>query len=180
MVSRPRPRPLALTVALALAVALALSLVGGIVGCAKVPTMRLWRTEVLAPSPTGVNLAVWLHVDNPNGFDVQVRNVRAQMMLQGQQRAYHLPPIDFSPQVWLAANSRTPVWVPVVIPWNMLMPLVSEVPFQPYVPYTVTGFADVTATSTGKFERDAVQFSEVGKLSRQELMNAQASAPIPR
>lgn len=139
--------------------------------CVKKPTMSLSGAELTTISTQGLSMKIYMAVKNENGFDIQVRNVRASTVLQGRVQQFALPPIDYSPQVWLPAKQTSPVWVPVIIPWQAVFALAFETPFTPSVPYTVQGFADVTATSTAKLDKDAVQFTEQGVLSRQALLD---------
>jgi hypothetical protein len=141
--------------------------------------MSLAGAELTTISAPGLGMKIWLLVDNPNSFDIQIRTVRAQTVLQGQRTSYPLPPIDYSPGVWLPSSQKSPMWVPVTIPWSAVMALAYEIPFTPQVPYFVQGYADVTASSTAKLDKDAVQFSAQGFIPRQTLLNAAANSSIP-
>src|SRR4051812_36068913 len=84
----------------------ALALVLG--GCASRPTLRVHHAKLRSASFQGVGLDVMLQVDNPNSYDLQIRNVRASVLIAGR---YMLPPLVFSPNQWLPAGEKTLVRV---------------------------------------------------------------------
>ena len=69
--------------------------------CVSQPVVALDHAEIRGGSFAGVTLVVMLRVNNKNAFDVQVRNVRGQASLGNR---WLLPPIDYSPNVWLPAD----------------------------------------------------------------------------
>jgi hypothetical protein len=133
------------------------------------PVMKLHSARVVAPWPDGVHMALTMSVRNDYPIDIQVRNVRTAVVIG---RGYQLPPIVHSPNQWLRAGSTTAVEVPVVIPWHLVTPLLGTSVGSHMIPYHVSGFADVTATSMLKIDRDDFTINEKGAVSRGELVMA--------
>lgn len=138
-------------------------------GCVSKPVVSLHHAEVRAASLLGVGLNVVLKVDNPNAYDVEVRNVHAEVTIAGK---YSLAPIDIAPNAWLPSNQTTLVGVPVVIPWTLVPALISETLGSSEVRYHVKGTADVTAVRALKIEKNDYPIDEDGSLPRQTLIQA--------
>ena len=123
------------------------------------------------------DLFVVLEVRNDNSYDVQIRNVHANVAFG---RGYGLGPIDYSPNQWLPAKQATLVPVPVAIPWGLVPVLIAETAGSFAIPYHVKGSADVTATQWGKFERNDYPVDENGAVPRQMVVDAARNAiPLP-
>jgi hypothetical protein len=154
------PRHLVLATALAL----------GSAGCAaEKPTLRLHHAELRSASLRGLGLDVYLTVDNPNSFDIEIRNIRVTVAFAER---HALPTIDYSPNQWLAAGQSTVVRVPVVIPFAIVPGVVHEARRSPTLRYTVKGSADVTAVRALGVEKDNYPIDEAGTLSRDQLLAA--------
>jgi hypothetical protein len=138
-------------------------------GCAERPTLRLHHAEIRSASFTGIGLDVYLSVNNPNSFDIEIRNVRAALTFADK---YSLPEISHSPNKWLPAGQSTVVRVPVVIPYMLMPNLVNEVQHAPILRYTVKGSADVTAVRALGVEKDDYPIDEAGSIARQDLLSA--------
>ncbi|MDI1442903.1 LEA type 2 family protein [Polyangium sp. 6x1] len=152
--------PLLLVTALAL----------GAAGCAaEKPTLRLHHAELRSASLRGVGLDVYLTVDNPNSFDIEIRNVRVTVTFAEK---YALPTIDYSPNQWLAAGQSTVVRVPVAIPFTLVPGVIDEARRTPTLRYTVKGSADVTAVRALGVEKDNYPIDEAGALGREDLLAA--------
>lgn len=148
---------------LALAVALALT------ACVHKPTMQLHHAEISNAGPNGIGMTVYLTVNNPNSFDVQVRNVRVQSTVAGR---WTLPPVAYSPNQWLPADGSTVVAAPVVIPWVLVMPLLAETAARPDIPYRVQGAVDVTAIRSLGVRSDNYPVDENGSIPRFAVLQA--------
>ncbi len=149
---------------------LASGLALGSAGCAtEKPTLRLHHAELRSASLRGVGLDVYLTVNNPNSFDIEIRNVRVTVAFMDR---YALPTIDYSPNQWLAAGESTVVRVPVAIPFAIVPNLVNEAQRSPTLKYTVKGSADVTAVRALGVEKDNYPIDETGTLMRDELLGA--------
>jgi len=98
-------------------------------------------------------------------------NVRAEVTIHGR---YRLAPIDIQPNQWLPAEQATIVRVPLVIPWQVVPPIVEETLGSPTITYRVQGSADVTAIRMLGIERDNYPLDEQGSVRRQDLVNAAA------
>src|SRR5690349_6380906 len=83
-------------------------------GCVTEPAVRLWTAQVRNVGPPGVTMNMTMAVRNDNAFDLQLRNLNANVVLQDR---YALPPVNASPHVWFPAGRTTPLSVPVTIPW---------------------------------------------------------------
>lgn len=125
--------------------------------------MQLHHAEVRTASPLGIGLEVFLRVNNPNSFDVQVRNVRVRTVMQGR---WGLPPVAYSPNQWLPADGTTIVACPVVIPWPLVGPLLAETVASPTISYRVRGEADVTAIRSVGIRSDNYPVDEEGTIPR--------------
>jgi hypothetical protein len=130
--------------------------------------MQLHHAELRSASLHGVGLDVYLKVDNPNSYDVQVRNVRVEV----QVGRYPLPPFAFSPNQWLPSGEVTLVRVPMVIPYQVVPGLLADTVTSPGIRYHVRGSADVTATRLFGVERDNYPVDEDGVIDRMALVAA--------
>jgi hypothetical protein len=111
-------------------------------------------------------------VQNDNSYDIQIRNVRAEVTIAER---YKLAPINIQPNQWLPSEQGTIVRVPVVIPWQVVYPIVQETLDATTISYHVTGSADVTAVRMLGIERDNYPLDEGGSVRRQDLVNAASS-----
>ena len=150
-----------------------LFLTAAVAGCISKPKMELHHAEVRTAGPAGVGLEVFLRVNNENSFDVQVRNVRVQTVVQGR---YALPPVAYSPNQWLPADSSTIVRAPAIIPWPLIGPLLAESAASSTISYRVRGEADVTASRSMGIRSDNYPVDETGTIPRVLLLQAARSA----
>ena len=146
------------------------------VGCVKNPTMDLYGARVQAINPMGIGMVMVMKIRNDNAFDIQVRNVAANVVIG---ESFRMPTVRTSPNVWLRANSVTLVDVPMTVPWGTVMPLLSRTVGSATIEYRAKGFADVTATSTFMIDRNDHKFDEEGKVSRVELVQAAIRGGFP-
>ncbi len=120
------------------------------------------------PPSVGILMTVVVDVHNPNSYDVAIRAMRGQVVMGSR----YMLPVDFRAQgngVWLAADRTTSVRVPVAIPLDLGFALLRESVATPFIPYRLTGRADVTATSTFRVESDDWAVDEQGTISRQDI-----------
>lgn len=143
--------------------------------CVHKPTMQLVRADVSSATPSGVGLTILLKVKNDNSFDVEVRNVRVQATVQDR---WVLPPVSYSPNQWLPADGTTFVRAPVLIPWQLVVPLLAETVSSPTISYHVKGSADVTAIRSLGIRRDDYPVDEGGTIPRAQIVAA-AQRMIP-
>ncbi len=167
---RPRRSFRSLTLALCAAAALASS------GCVSKPTMQLHHAEIRSAGPAGIGMVIFLKVHNDNSFDVEVRNVRVNVVLAGR---HHLPPLAYSPNQWLPAGKTTLVAAPMIIPWIMVPPLLAETAASPNISYRCTGSADVTAIRSVGIKSDNQPVDETGSVPRMAIVDAARYAPLP-
>ena len=138
-------------------------------GCASKPTLRVHHAELRSATIQGVGLDVMIQVDNPNSYDLQIRNVRASVLIAGR---YMLPPLLFSPNQWLPAGEKTLVRVPMLIPYDLVPRLINESVNTPLIVYAVSGSADVTAVRLLGIEKDNYPINEQSSISRMGLIAA--------
>jgi hypothetical protein len=60
--------------------------------------------------------------------------------------------------------------VPIILPWQMIAPVIAATVGNSKVTYYVSGTADVTATRAFAIDRDEYEFDEEGELPRSFLM----------
>jgi LEA14-like dessication related protein len=149
------------------AATLALPLLAGC-GVSK-PVVTLHDASLRSASLRGIGLNIFLKVENNNSYDIQIRNVRAEVTIHER---YKLAPIDIQPNQWLAAEQTTIVRVPLMIPWQVVPPIVQETLGAATIPYRAQGSVDVTAVRALGIERDNVPLDEQGSVRRQDLVNA--------
>lgn len=138
-------------------------------GCASQPTLRVHHAELRSATWAGVGLDVMLEVDNPNSYDLQIRNVRADVLIANR---YSIPPLNFSPNQWLPAGEKTFVRVPMVIPYQLIPTLLNESVNSSVIFYSVSGSADVTAVRLLGIEKDNYPINEQSSISRAGLIAA--------
>ncbi len=144
--------------------------------CITRPAMQLWGTQVRNAGPPGLSLNMIMRVKNDNAFDIQIRTVRANVVLDGR---YPLPPIMASPNTWLRAGQTTQVVVPVTIPWSIVPGLTASAARKPFLTFRVVGSADVTGTRLLKINRDDWRMSDQGRVSSLELLAAAGRGHLP-
>lgn len=138
-------------------------------GCVHKPVLELYSARISGAVPLGVTLTMRLRVNNPNAFDVKVRNVRVMVTVAG---SYTLPMIRYDPDQWLAASGSTFLDTPVTVPWTMVAPMLAASAGSDVVGYHVQGFVDVTAVRSLGIESKDFEVDEDGSISRAELLVA--------
>lgn len=139
------------------------------VGCFSDPSMKLYGARITGASLNGVGMTMTMSVHNDNSFDIMVRDVRADVMLA---KRYRLPTVVVSPNVWLPANRSTMVQVPLVVPWQLVTPLLQTSVGSQMIEYRAWGSANVTATRALELDFDDYKLDQEGKFYRSELMMA--------
>lgn len=135
-------------------------------GCVTKPAVRPQAARIAGVDPGGVQFLLFVAVDNDNSFDIQVRGVRATVVIEDR---YNLPPVVAQPNVWLRAGTSTTVQVPMRIPFNMVQPLLNTTLGKRELKYRVVGAADVTATSSLRIDFDDYKMDDEAKMNRGEL-----------
>lgn len=140
-----------------------MSLVGSTAGCVSDPLIRIERARVIHIDQTGVTVGMTMSVKNDNSFDVLVRDIRANVILDG---VHFLPSIQTSPNVWLPSNATSPLQIPVLVPWPVAMYLLQSK--APMISYRAKGVANVMGSRTLKVDK-VYPIDQEGTLSREEL-----------
>jgi hypothetical protein len=142
--------------------------------CVSKPTMHLNHAEISGaqfatfPPSIGILMTIVVDVYNPNSYDVAIRAMRGQVLMGNN----HMLPVDFRAPgngVWLGSERTTSVRVPITMPLDLGVSLLSETASMPFVPYRLTGRADVTASSTFRVESDDYAVDEQGPISREQI-----------
>lgn len=154
--------------------ALFAALIATTTACVTKPTMHLNHAEIsgvqLATMPPGLGVVMTVVVDvtNPNSYDVAVRAFRGQAIMADRVSL----PVEFrapNEGVWMPAGRTTPLRVPVSFPLDLAMFLLRESFASPAIPYRFVGTADVTATTTFRFEKDNYAVDERGFITREQI-----------
>ncbi len=135
-------------------------------GCVTKPAVRPQAARIAGVDAGGVQFLLFVAVDNENNFDIQVRGVRATVVIEDR---YNLPPVVAQPNVWLRAGTSTTVQVPMRIPFNMVQPLLNTTLGKRELKYRVVGAADVTATSSLRIDFDDYKMDDEAKMNRNDL-----------
>jgi hypothetical protein len=141
----------------------------GVTGCFSKPVAELHSVSVRSVSTQGLGLDMVMVVHNGNLFDVQVRHVRASVVVSEK---FRMPPIDYNPEQWLPAGRSVLVHVPVLLPWQMMGPLMAYTVGQETLEYEVRGMVDVTAVRFLGIRKNDHAFDDNGEVSRQQLFSA--------
>ena len=138
-------------------------------GCVSKPVVELHSASIYGAGPLGVAMIMVMKVNNKNVFDVQVRNVRANIVIAER---FRMPTVVYNPNQWLAAGRSTLVQMPVTVPWAMIGPLLATTVGSATIGYRVTGLVDVTAVRMLGIRSNDEQIDEEGSVSRMELVIA--------
>jgi LEA14-like dessication related protein len=156
------------------------ALVTLLAGCPPPPVVQLSSARILGATQYGVNVNMRLRVNNPNVFDVKVRNVRAQVTIAER---FALPYIRFNPDQWMPANSWSYVDVPATIPWKTIAPLTAATLGSNIINYHVSGYVDVTATRMLAIAVNDHELDDDASISRADLvfaaMRGAVQTPLP-
>lgn len=136
--------------------------------CVETPKVRLHHADIQGASLGGAVIDVVIEIQNPNGYDIQLRDVTAETTFAGK---YRLPPIVIHPNQWLPAGRATQVHVPTTLPWLMIPGILAETVLSPKVTFHVRGTANVTATRTFGIEEDNYPIELAGEMPRQAMLN---------
>ena len=150
---------------------LLLILLSLMLGCVTEPNIKIHSARLAGVDDGGVTLKVTLAIRNDNSFDIQLRDVHADFLMAN---GYRVPTVHTSPNLWLPAGRTTALEVPVIVPWQIVMPLIRETIGSPTIPYHATGYANVTATRAFEIDIDEYALDQEGSISRNELVIAAA------
>jgi hypothetical protein len=131
------------------------------------PAVTLRSATLRGATPTGVAFDAVMAVENPNLFDIEVRAIRANAKLEGVRGVV---PVYVEPHTWIPAGRTVLIPVPIILPWQMIAPVIAATVGNSKVTYYVSGTADVTATRAFAIDRDEYEFDEEGELPRGFLM----------
>ncbi len=136
--------------------------------CVQTPTVTLHHADIQGVSLAGPVVDVVIAINNPNSFDIKVRDVTAETTFGGK---YTLPPIVMHPDLWLPSGRVTQVHVPTTLPWLMIPGILAETVLSPVVVYHVKGSTNVTATRMFGVEEDNYPIDLTGQMPRNILLN---------
>jgi hypothetical protein len=133
----------------------------------KPPSITPKSAQVIAVTPTGIQLAVAFDVANPNRFPLIVHAVDGRFSL-GAAGGAELGSAHAEPASSIAAEATSTVTSTVSIGWTNLAALAPFTLSPAPVPYTFAG----TATLGGSDLNVAVPFTLSGELTRAQLLTA--------
>jgi hypothetical protein len=156
----------------------------GCSACVQDPTVVLNHAELNGvqmaafPPRLGILLTVVLDVTNANSFDIAVRGMRGQVLMNDR---YPLP-LDYRPPppgVWLRAGQVTPMRLPVDMPIDLAVTLLREAWASPVIGFHVVGVVDVTGSSTLKVDKDNFAVDLRGTMTRQQVAGVVPAVFLP-
>ena len=130
----------------------------------KSPIVTPQVSRVAAVRPTGLDLALTLHVQNPNDFQLAVQRVEGTVYLGDNKR---LGESSAQPGLWIGARQSAIVESRLQVPWQQL-PTLTEFWGRSSVPYRVLG----KVTLGGKSLNVTLPFQLAGQLSTEQLLAA--------
>ncbi len=132
----------------------------------KPPTITPKSAQVLAVSPSGVQLAVSFDVANPNGFPLIVHSVDGSFAL-GAGEGSELGKAHAVPSASIPAEGSSTVTSELSVSWTNLSALTPFLLSPAAVPYRFVG----TAQLGGESLNVSVPFTLNGELSRAQLLS---------
>jgi LEA14-like dessication related protein len=141
----------------------------GLTGCVSKPVVSIDHADVQGVGLTGVDMQVFLKVENPNIYDVQIRRVHANVVVAEEVA---LDPVDITPDIWVPSDDHVLIQVPVSMTWDKVAAIVTATLTMDKVTYHFFGDADVTATRALGIEKDKYPIDDVGEIPRSILLNA--------
>ena len=155
-------RPFALAAPLAFAFALVPAF-----GCSKPqpPQITVKDAKVTEVSLAGITVAVDAEAYNPNAVPLTVQSFSGSAKLDGK---YDLGAVTVTTPTNLPAGERTPITVPMAMPWQGVTTMASLAGGSGAIPYTVTGTVKIGG------ERLAVElpFQVQGTLTREQIVQS--------
>jgi LEA14-like dessication related protein len=138
-----------------------------LVACAKPepPKLTPLSAKITSISPLGIDVALKLEAENPNGNDLTARSVTATITLDSR---YVLGTVTVPNRINLVAHQKTILDVPVSSRWQDLSSLVTLAAAGKDVPYKVDG----TVELGGDLLSIVVPFHLAGTLTREQLAQA--------
>jgi LEA14-like dessication related protein len=143
------------------------ALFGG--GCVSQPVVTVDHANVRGVSLDGMDLDVYLKIQNSNAYDVKIRRVHADVKLADQ---IDLPPVDLEPGVWVPSNDSAILPVPMKVPWTVVPAIITQSLSADKVTFHFKGDADVTATRAFGIEENHYPIEQDGELPRSVFLDA--------
>jgi hypothetical protein len=144
----------------------------------KVDHVEVNGVQVGFPPSPALQVTIVLEAYNPNSYDVAVRAMHGTATFQDRDSI----PIDFRPEgegIWLSTKRTSLVRVPVVVPVDTALRIITQAALSDLVPYHIVGKADVTATRTLKIEKDNFEVDDRGEIGRREIERSLAAVGVP-
>ena len=160
--------------AASLALSLGLSLGLALAGCAPPdpPKITPISATIISLSPLGMDVALTLDAENPNGIDLVARSVKAKITLDGNKE---VGSVDVPSTVKLPAHKTTRMNVAVSSTWSDLGAVAAFATSKRDIPYDVDG----TMNLGGDTLHLTVPFHVKGVLTQEQILKA-ALGSIPR
>ena len=159
-----------------LAPLLAVASLASVLGCGKPepPVLTTRDATVTRVDVNGINVVVRMSAYNPNRIGLDVQNVTAQLLLDGQ---YDLGTATIQNPVTLAPRAHTPIEVPIAMRWSNVGLVGLAAATAPTFPFVAQG----TVRIGGPKIAIELPFRAEGTISRQQVLDAAARAiPLPQ
>ncbi|MGK3996297.1 LEA type 2 family protein [Sorangium sp. So ce1024] len=129
------------------------------------PTLKPEVAAVTAVTAQGIDLRVRIQAYNPNGIDLSMRSVKANVVLDGK---YDVGTVTVPVPLKLTAKAWTPIQVPLSVKWQDLTGLAAMAAQGRGVPYQVNG----TVAIGGETLNVDLPFQLAGTITHDQLLTA--------
>ncbi|WP_437782781.1 LEA type 2 family protein [Sorangium sp. So ce1097] len=129
------------------------------------PTLKPEVAAVTAVTVQGIDLRVQIQAYNPNGIDLSMRSVKANVVLDGK---YDVGTVTVPVPLKLTAKAWTPIQVPLSVKWQDLTSIAAMAAQGRGVPYQVNG----TVAIGGETLNVDLPFQLAGTITHDQLLTA--------
>jgi hypothetical protein len=145
-----------------------------VAGCSRPqpPTLIPEKATITTIGPGGIGVLLDIGIENPNSIDLAGRSLTAKVVLD---KTHDLGTITVPNGLALPAKKRTPLSVPMTLPWKDLTTILALAGQARDIPYDVDG----SLTVGGETFHADVPFHLSGSVSHQQLVQAAANS-LPR
>jgi LEA14-like dessication related protein len=126
------------------------------------PTLTPQRAEVTAIGTAGISLLVQMAANNPNRIGLSVRQVTAEVTLDGR---YQLGAVTVPQAIDLPAKKSTAIDVPLSVAWTDLHRIIALAAAGRSIPYAVDG----TVSIGGDVIHVELPYHLAGEITREQL-----------
>jgi hypothetical protein len=151
-----------------------LATVVAVAGCSRPepPTILPEKVTITTIGPGGIGLLLDIVLENPNAIELAGRSLSARVILDKKQ---DLGTVTVPNGLKLAAKQKTPMSLPMSLPWKDVTALLSLAGQARDIPYDIDG----SLTVGGETFHADVPFHLSGVLTHQQLVQATVNS-LPR